>query len=143
MVFKNAAYWQLVILYLALACSYASGDQSVKTGPYEIHYTAFSSMLVPADTASTLGITRAENRILINVSVRKGDEPAAVEVQGHALTVLNQTQPLTFTQITEQTAIYYLAELINHERDWLRFKINIQFHSDHPPYALEFSRQYY
>ena len=100
-------------------------------------------MLVPADTASPLGITRAENRILINVSVRKDDEPAAVEVQGHALTVLNQTQPLTFTEITEQTAIYYLAELINHERDWLRFKINIQFHSDHPPYALEFSRQYY
>lgn len=100
-------------------------------------------MLVPADTASTLGITRAENRILINVSVRKGDDPAAVEVRGHALTVLNQTQPLTFTQITEQTAIYYLAELINHERDWLRFKINIHFPSDHPPYALEFSRQYY
>ncbi|MGB1422523.1 MAG: DUF4426 domain-containing protein [Pseudomonadales bacterium] len=143
MVFNTKAYWQHWGLFLMLACGQVSGDQSVSTGPYDIHYTAFSSMLVPADTASMLGITRAENRILINISVREGDKPAAVDVQGHALTVLNQTQQLKFSQVTEQTAIYYLAELINHERDWLRFSININFHSDHPPYVLEFSRQYY
>ena len=100
-------------------------------------------MLVPSETAGTLGITRADNRILINISVREGGEPAAVNVQGQAITVLNQTKTLTFTEIKEQTAIYYLAEIINHERDWLRFNITIVFKSDHPPYALEFSRQYY
>ncbi|MGK0400190.1 MAG: hypothetical protein ACJASJ_000339, partial [Candidatus Azotimanducaceae bacterium] len=29
------------------------------------------------------------------------------------------------------------------EKDWLRFTLEIEFSKDHPPYVIEFNRQYY
>jgi hypothetical protein len=100
-------------------------------------------MLVPADTALQHGLTRAPNRLLINIAVRRDDLPVNVIMTGEAANLLNQSQPLVFTEVTEQRAIYYLAEVINHEQDTLRFKVQIQFPTDHPAYELTFTRQYY
>ena len=121
----------------------AAAEQKIQVGEFEIHYTAFPSLLVPADTASLHGLTRAENRLLLNLSVRRIGEPVPARVTGQVVNILNQAQPLTFFEVSEQTAIYYLAEVVNQEKDWLRFTLEIEFSKDHPPYALEFNRQYY
>lgn len=129
---------------IGLLLSYgAAAEQKIQVGDFEIHYTAFPSLLVPADTASLHGLTRAENRLLLNLSVRRSGEPVPARVTGQVLNILNQAQPLTFFEVTEQTAIYYLAEVLNQEKDWLRFTLEIEFSKDHPPYVLEFNRQYY
>ena len=121
----------------------AAAEQKIQVGEFEIHYTAFPSLLVPADTASLHGLTRAENRLLLNLSVRRTGEPVPAGVTGQVVNILNQAQPLTFFEVSEQTAIYYLAEVVNQEKDWLRFTLEIDFSKDHPPYVLEFNRQYY
>ena len=121
----------------------AAAEQKIQVGEFEIHYTAFPSLLVPADTASLHGLTRAENRLLLNLSVRRAGEPVPAGVRGQVVNILNQAQPLTFFEVSEQTAIYYLAEVVNQEKDWLRFTLEIEFSKDHPPYVLEFNRQYY
>ena len=121
----------------------AAAEQKIQIGEFEIHYTAFPSLLVPADTASLHGLTRAENRLLLNLSVRRAGEPVPAGVRGQVVNILNQAQPLTFFEVSEQTAIYYLAEVVNQEKDWLRFTLEIEFSKDHPPYVLEFNRQYY
>lgn len=121
----------------------AAAEQKIQVGEFEIHYTAFPSLLVPADTASLHGLTRAENRLLLNLSVRRAGEPVPADVTGQVVNILNQAQPLTFFEVSEQTAIYYLAEVVNQEKDWLRFTLEIEFSKDHPPYVLEFNRQYY
>ena len=121
----------------------AAAEQKIQVGEFEIHYTAFPSLLVPADTASLHGLTRAENRLLLNLSVRRAGEPVLAGVTGQVVNILNQAQPLTFFEVSEQTAIYYLAEVVNQEKDWLRFTLEIEFSKDHPPYVLEFNRQYY
>jgi hypothetical protein len=121
----------------------AVAEQKVQVDEFEIHYTAFPSLLVPADTASLHGLTRAENRLLLNLSVRRTGKPVPAVVTGQVLNILNQSQPLTFFEVKEQTAIYYLAEVVNQEKDWLRFTLEIEFSKDHPPYVIEFNRQYY
>ena len=121
----------------------AAAEQKIQVGEFKIHYTAFPSLLVPADTASLHGLTRAENRLLLNLSVRRAGEPVPAGVRGQVVNILNQAQPLTFFEVSEQTAIYYLAEVVNQEKDWLRFTLEIEFSKDHPPYVLEFNRQYY
>ena len=121
----------------------AAAEQKIQVGEFEIHYTAFPSLLVPADTASLHGLTRAENRLLLNLSVRRAGEPVPAGVTWQVVNILNQAQPLTFFEVSEQTAIYYLAEVVNQEKDWLRFTLEIEFSKDHPPYVLEFNRQYY
>lgn len=131
----------LIVVWLLGASSNA--EQRQQSGPYDIHYTALSSMLVPADTALQHGLTRAPNRLLVNIAVRRDALPVNVIVTGEAANLLNQRQPLVFTEVTEQRAIYYLAEVVNHEQDTLRFKVQIQFPTDHPPHELTFTRQYY
>ena len=126
-----------------LVSTEAAAEQKIQIGEFEIHYTAFPSMLVPADTANLHGLTRAENRLLLNLSVRRTGEPVPARVTGQVVNILNQAQPLTFFEMSEQTAIYYLAEVVNQEKDWLRFTLEIEFSKDHPPYVLEFNRQYY
>ena len=126
-----------------LVSANAAAEQKVQVGEFEIHYTAFPSLLVPADTASLHGLTRAENRLLLNLSVRRAGEPVPARVTGQVVNILNQAQPLTFFEVSEQTVIYYLAEVVNQEKDWLRFTLEIEFSKDHPPYVLEFNRQYY
>ena len=121
----------------------AAAEQKIQVGEFEIHYTAFPSLLVPADTANLHGLTRAENRLLLNLSVRRIGEPVPARVTGQVENILNQAQPLTFFEVSEQTAIYYLAEVVNQEKDWLRFTLEIEFSKDQPPYVLEFNRQYY
>ena len=126
-----------------LVSTEAAAEQKIQIGEFEIHYTAFPSMLVPADTANLHGLTRAENRLLLNLSVRRTGEPVPARVTGQVVNILNQAQPLTFFEVSEQTAIYYLAEVVNQEKDWLRFTLEIEFSKDHPPYVLELNRQYY
>ena len=126
-----------------LVSTEAAAEQKIQIGEFEIHYTAFPSMLVPADTANLHGLTRAENRLLLTLSVRRTGEPVPARVTGQVVNILNQAQPLTFFEVSEQTAIYYLAEVVNQEKDWLRFTLEIEFSKDHPPYVLEFNRQYY
>jgi hypothetical protein len=130
----------IALLCFGLTCK---AEQRIETGPYDIYYTAFPSMLVPAETAQQHKITRSPNRILLNIAVRNDETPTQVGITGTSLNLLNQSQTLNFAEIKEQSAIYYLAEVINHEQDTLRFSITIEFPTDHPSYELTFQRQYY
>ena len=142
--FSHRILRQALVGIIALMLgAHVAAEQKVQVGEFEIHYTAFPSRLVPPDTANLHGLTRAENRLLLNLSVRRAGEPVPARVTGQVVNILNQAQPLTFFEVSEQTAIYYLAEVVNQEKDWLRFTLEIEFSKDQPPYVLEFNRQYY
>ena len=117
--------------------------QFVSWQGYEIHYTSFSSMLIPAETAALHDIKRAKNRIVTNISLRRDGQPVAASVQGTATNLLNQQSQLAFTEVKEQTAIYYLANQLVSERDTLRLSISIQPDGLDEAYLLEYVRDYY
>ena len=117
--------------------------QFEKFGDFEIHYTTFSSMLIPGEVAALHDITRANNRIVINISVKKSDEPVAVAITGIVVNLLSQIVALEFREVKEANAIYYLASHTVDERDTLKFDLTIAPHGVTTPYQLKFMRQYY
>lgn len=121
----------------------ASTAQFVTHGDHRIHYTTFASTLIPPDVAQAHNIIRAENKLVINISVVKDRQPAAVALEGRVTNLLDQMSKLTFNEIRERGAIYYLAQHTAIEKDILRFAILVRFHDkDLVPYALTFIRSY-
>ena len=126
---------------LFLCISTAQGAQFVRAGDYEIHYTTFSSMLIPPEVAAVHNITRAENRIVINISGRRHGEPASLLISGQVLNLLEQRVDLEFDEVREAEAIYYLASHTSLEHDILRFDLTITPPGSEPVH-LEFLRRY-
>jgi len=120
-----------------------SAEQRVIRGPYEIHYAAISSTLIPARVAAKHGLVRSENRIITNIAIRTQDKSVAATITGTAENILNQLHPLDFLEVIEQDTIYYLAEQIINEKDFIRYNIRIQPVGSKETYELAFQRQYF
>jgi len=115
--------------------------QYVDQGKYRIHYTTFSSMLIPSDVAALHEITRAENRIVLNVSARDKEEAVPIRIEGYVTNLLNQRFDLNFEEVNESDAIYYLAHHLSLEQDILRFNITVTA-GDEPDVSIRILRRY-
>lgn len=121
---------KLILLLLCyMGCALASAAQYVDQGEHRVHYTTFSSMIIPPDVASAHGIVRSEKRVVLNISVLKQDKPAAASISGHVINLLNQRFELIFDEINEAEAIYYLASHLALEHDILRFNLEVQLNT--------------
>ena len=130
--------WLLGCLVLASGVS----AETVQWQGYDIHYTTFSSLLIPQEVAAAHNIARAKNRIVTNISILKDGEPQTASITGRNSNLLNQLYTMDFTEVNESTAIYYLANQLIDERDTIRFDIEIQPVASEESYNLKFMRQY-
>lgn len=121
----------------------AGADQFVTWSGYEIHYSSFSSLIIPDEVARAHGITRAQGRIVTNISIRQDGEAVGAIVTGTATNLLNQVLQLEFSEVKEQGAIYYLANRVIDEKDIIRFRIIVQPVNTNLNYELNFMRRYY
>jgi len=137
---SSALLIQLCLQLLGQTCQ---ADQFIQWHGYDIHYTTLSSRLIPADVAKSHGITRADNRVVTNISIRKNGQPVRAKIRGTATNLLNQQQNLAFTEVMEQDAIYYLANQLVDVRDTLRFAVSILPEGTDEAYELAFVRDYY
>ena len=110
---------------------------------YDIHYTTYPSTLIPADVAKAHGIIRSDNRLVTNITVIKQGKPIQLKIDGLAKNLLNQQFELEFSEITEHSAIYYLANQIISEQDAVSFEISIKPVGETETYLLKFARRYY
>jgi hypothetical protein len=110
---------------------------------YDIHYSTFSSKLVPIEVANAHDIIRADNRLITNISIRRKGAPVRANVHGTVRNLLDQQVELEFTEVTERQAIYYLATQIVNAKDTISFRIFIRPERENKTYQLEFTRQYY
>ncbi len=99
------------------------------TNTYELFYSLVPSTFLSDSIASAYGITRANNRMLVNVSLREqlaegGTREQQARVSG-SYSDLIQKKPLEFREVREQGAIYYLAEFRHGNRETLRFDIAV------------------
>lgn len=128
-------------LVLTFVIAAADAAQFVDHEGYRIHYTTFSSMLIPADVAAAHNIVRSEKLVVLNVSARKADSPAPVNVKGYVINLLNQRFDLEFDEVNEAEAIYYLASHMSLEHDILRFELEVT-PDDLEAVEIKFLRRY-
>ena len=128
------------LLLLTVGGLFCSAE-TVRHGEIDIHYTAFPSTIIAAEAAQAHDIVRSENKIIVNVSIKQRDEPAKVQLAGEVINLLEQVIKLNFTEVQEDSAIYYLATHISRPKDVLRFNLFVT-PLDGKTFPITFMRRY-
>jgi hypothetical protein len=139
-------YFLSLCLLFAITQTQAQQQQPFEktSGDYTVHYSLFPSSFVQPDIAAAYGITRARDRVILNVSVRRisdGDNRAQSALVRGTSSDLIHSQSLEFREIREQGAIYYLAELRASSRATLYFDLNITPDPNAPAITVQFNRE--
>lgn len=135
----------LMIVLLTLNSAYA--EQKKTFGNYDIHYSVVNSTFVQANVAKAYGIVRGKNHAFLNISIRKKNADGSSQAQkaivrGHT-TNLIQSQALSFKEISETGAIYYIAQFRFDDADTRTFSIDVQPNPNIPAYTVKFSQKIY
>ncbi|WP_413112968.1 DUF4426 domain-containing protein [Thaumasiovibrio sp. DFM-14] len=116
----------LLTLFLSLLLSLSasvSAEQSVTFDHIEVHYSAIPTTFLSPDIASNYRIQRSRYSALLNIAIldRTQDNQAMIaSVHGSAANLLGNKKTLSFREIREGSAIYYLAEVPHtHEEQYL------------------------
>ena len=115
-----------LMLGLALTTS-ASAEQKQVLGSWDVHYIALNSTFLTPKVAKQYGIVRSKFNGLLNISVLDREDKAAQSVilTGEAKNLIGVVKKLTFKQVTEGQAIYYLAILPFSDQENYRISIDI------------------
>lgn len=121
----------------------ASAEQMQKLGAYEVHYVVVPTSFFNPTIAERYDIVRGKDRALMNLSILNADQvPVDALVEGTMTNLLGQQQSLTFTQVREGTAVYYLAPVKYTDRETLRFSVEITVPGERS-HQLKFQQQMY
>jgi len=144
----NNLFKTLFILAISLGSLNSYAESSMEFGDYVVHYNAFRSDTISPEVAKQYGLARASNRILINIAVLKKimnttGKPTSSKVTGHASNLTGQLKQLEFKEITEGTAIYYLAETKISDGEFLKFDIKIMPEGETRAARLKFNKRFF
>lgn len=109
----------------ALAADAIKGERKEVFGDTTVHYSTFISTFLQPDIAKAAKLVRSKNQGVINVSVIKAGKPQVTQVSGSVKDLSSRTVPLSFKQITEQGAIYYIAQFPVEQQETRTFTINV------------------
>ncbi len=110
----------------AMAADVIKGDRQEKFGDVTVHYNTFNSTFLTPDIAKAAELTRSKDQGVINVSVLKDGKPLMAVVSGSVKDLTSQSVKLNFRQITEQGAIYYIAQFPVSQQEIRTFEIKVQ-----------------
>lgn len=154
-------------LLALLQVASAAAQQSERFGPYELHYSVVNTTFIQPEVAATYGITRGKKRAILNLAVRKhvddsaaeplsdgvqgGPHPAEprpaeprpagpMELQGKTWDLM-QNQPLTFQEVREGPAVYYIAEFKFINEEWRFFEVEFRPEGADRSYTFKFKHQ--
>ncbi|MEX3074220.1 DUF4426 domain-containing protein [Vibrio alginolyticus] len=136
----------ITALLLSLLSFPTFAEQFKNMKDIEVHYVAFNSTFLTPKIARSYDIKRNGYLAIINISVLDraslGKPALEAKVSGQAKNLIGQTQKLTFREIKEGDAIYYLAELpVTHEET---FTFDIDVKSDNKGSGkLKFTQKFF
>ncbi|GAB6264166.1 DUF4426 domain-containing protein [Photobacterium sp. CCB-ST2H9] len=122
---------QLLVAFIALLglSLPVHAEQLKNIGELEVHYSTFPSTFLTPEIAKTYRIQRSRYSALINVTVldttAEGKPAVAAVVKGTARNLVGNEKNLTFREIREGDAIYYIAELSHANEERFRFNIDV------------------
>jgi hypothetical protein len=133
-----------LMLFLLLVPRHGRG-QSQDVGEFVVHYSAISTQQLPADTALQYGITRADDRGLLNIAVEAKHADAAMVRANVSATVSDltgHTQTVRFRETNENGAFDYLGEFPLSGSGSYLFTVNVTPPGGGHAYVVKFNRDY-
>ncbi|KJK20002.1 MULTISPECIES: DUF4426 domain-containing protein [unclassified Pseudomonas] len=109
----------------AVAADAIKGERQEVFGDTTVHYSTFISTFLQPDIAKAAELVRSKNQGVINVSVIKAGKPLVTQVSGTVKDLTSNSVPLKFKQITEQGAIYYIAQFPVEQQETRTFTIDV------------------
>ena len=110
----------------AIAADVIKGERKETFGDVTVNYNTFNSTFLTPDIAKAAELIRSKNQGVINVSVIKDGKPLVANVTGTVKDLTSQSVPLNFKQVTEQGAIYYIAQYPVPQQETRTFEIKVQ-----------------
>jgi hypothetical protein len=110
----------------ALAADVIKGERKETFGDVTVHYNTFNSTFLQPDIAKAAELIRSKHQGVINVSIIKDGKPLIANVTGTVKDLTSNSVPLNFRQITEQGAIYYIAQYPVEQQETRTFEIKVQ-----------------
>lgn len=135
------------ILLAAVVCSVfaapSHAEQKKQLGAWDVHYIALPTTLLDAPIAQQYQIERSKFNGFLNISVLNTQTQQAqqVTIQGEARNLLGQIKPLTFSEVKEGAAIYYLAQYGFKGEEHVSFTIHIS--QGNQSQQLKFNHTFY
>lgn len=112
--------------FSAVAADTIKGERKEVFGDVTVHYNTFNSTFLTPDIAKAAELIRSKNQGVINVSVIKDGKPLVANVTGTVKDLTSKSVPLNFRQVTEQGAIYYIAQYPVEQQETRTFEIKVQ-----------------
>ncbi|MCM2678907.1 DUF4426 domain-containing protein [Echinimonas agarilytica] len=115
-----------------------------KVGPYEVHFSAFESTFLTPEIAKTYQINRSRYHAVINVSIldtRNANAAIKTPLTGEAKNLLGHNVTLSFKEIIEGNAVYYIDQLKYSNEETFRFYLVIK--TDEGEYPVQFIKKFY
>ncbi|WP_339906355.1 DUF4426 domain-containing protein [Pseudomonas guineae] len=132
---------RIALLFIALCLSLpALAERKQSFGDLDVHYIAFNSSFLQPDIAAANGLVRSKTLGVVNISVLKDGKASNASVSGEVKDLVGRNQPLTFKQVTEGEAIYYLAQFPFNQQELLRFTITVRA-ADGVAHSIEFNQE--
>jgi hypothetical protein len=137
-------YLLVVSLAIGLVFSYqVNAEQKRTLGSWDVHYIALNTTFLTPKVAKQNGILRSKFNGLINISVldRQDKTAQSVVMTGEAKNLIGVVKKLTFKQVKEGKAIYYLAVLPFSDRE--QYRISIEINNGLEQQTLKFQHKFY
>lgn len=110
----------------AMAADAIKGERKETFGDITVHYNTFNSTFLQPDIAKAAELIRSKNQGVINVSVVKDGKPVIASVTGTIKDLTSNSVAMKFRQVTEQGAIYYIAQYPVPQQETRTFEIKVQ-----------------
>ncbi|WP_117233770.1 DUF4426 domain-containing protein [Vibrio maerlii] len=112
----------------------------------EVHYSTFNSTFLTPQVARSYKLKRNGYSAVINISVldnyQAGKPAITADISGSAKNLLGQSRELQFREITEGSAIYYIAEFPVSDEENLTFDIEVNA-GNKGAGTLKFTQKFY
>lgn len=123
-------------------------EKSMDFGDYTVHFNAFRSDSLTPEIAKAYQLTRRNNRMVVNITVRKRGidgktSPSKAKVTGFASNLTGQVKNLEFKEIHEGDAVYYLAQAQVSNRETLKFDIKATPEGESITAKVKFTQQFF
>jgi hypothetical protein len=135
-------------LLMFTAVPVTNAEQAKIFGDYAIHYSTFTTDMLTPEIARGYNISRSKNRALLNISVLKKvlettTKPVRATVVASATNLSAQLKNLDIKEISDQGAIYYIAEIPVADRETLNFNISVTPEGETSAYTLTFQQEFF
>lgn len=138
----------LLSAVMCLVCAGAWAEQSSTFGDYTVHYSAFTTDILTPEVAKVYGIQRSKSRALLNISVLRKvmgttGQPVRAKVHASATNLSAQLRQINVRELSENGAIYYIAETPVADGEILRFSITVTPDQETVSTTLTFDQQFF